>query len=142
MGARTVIRMATLVALALLVGQMPAYAQHGLTGSLGADLSALDFSNKLPTLSEAYAVNRALSDQYLQLNFRGPLYHPRVGTYSVLGKLAGSYYKVDSTTGDAAEYFLGCIESGEDPQGLCNPDLSRNAQASFPPIVSLCVCTI
>ena len=30
--------------------------------------------------------------------------------------------------GGAVEYFLGCIRRGEDPQGVTNPDLSRQAQ--------------
>jgi hypothetical protein len=82
----------------------PAQAQHELRGELGANLVVVDFQNQLAGQEVLYAVRRGISDQFLSLGLRGPLYNPALGSYSLRTRLAGQYYQVDATSGDGAEY--------------------------------------
>ena len=68
-----------------------AASQTSLRGDLGADLSLIDFQNQLESLSDPYAVRRAISDQFMSLLLKGPLWDPSLGNYSLRTRFAGQF---------------------------------------------------
>jgi len=79
-----------LAVLGLVALAVPALAQHEMKGELGADFGSYGFTNTVSNFGVSLEADRGLSNQFLGLDFQGPVVNNHFAGYSGLLRVSGT----------------------------------------------------